>query len=280
MFSYRHSYHAGNFADVVKHVILVALIEALQRKDAPLCILDTHAGIGQYDLQRAESQQTGEFRDGIARLWEEGGVPPPVERYLALVRAINPDGLLRFYPGSPRLARQLLRPQDRLQLGELNPSDHARLVREFANDPQVIVHLQDAYQSIKALLPPKEKRGLILIDPAFERKDEYQRLVTGLREGLRRFANGVYAIWYPLLSAPLRQRFHDEMIATGIRKILRVELSLAPLGTDMRMVGSGMLIINPPWQIESALNEALGWLHTRLAPTGLGGVDIDWLVPE
>src|SRR5512138_1370356 len=200
MFGYRHLFHAGNFADVTKHVILVALLEALQRKETPFAILDTHGGIGRYALDSAEAQKNREFADGIGRLWKRGDAPESVARYLALVKRFNGAGELHLYPGSPRIARDFLRAQDRLVVTELNPHDHATLKDEFAGDGQVSVHLQDAYQGLKAFLPPREKRGMVLIDPAFELRDEYERLVQGVTQAWKRWPTGIYAIWYPIQS--------------------------------------------------------------------------------
>ncbi len=280
MFSYRHAYHAGNFADVVKHVTLTLLLQSLQRKETAFCFLDTHAGIGRYDLHWDQAQQTGEYRDGISLIWEASDPPAVVQAYLQAVHALNRGDRLRYYPGSPRIARHLLRPQDRMVLGELNPYDHAMLDKEFAGDRQVRVHQQDAYQSIKAFLPPKERRGLVLIDPAFELKDEYRRLASGLKEGHRRWPTGIYAVWYPVMSHTLTKRFKDNIAASGIRKILCAELTVCAETDLNRMHGSGMLIINPPWQLDEQLNELLPWLWRQLSPTREGGVHIDWLVPE
>lgn len=280
MFGYRHAFHAGNFADVVKHSLLVALLEALQRKDTPLCVLDTHAGLGRYDLASPEACKNREYAEGIGRVYAEGSAPPAAARYLELVRALNAGGsALRWYPGSPRIARALLRPQDRLVLTELNRADHAVLKREFAGDRQVAVHLQDAYQGLKAFLPPAERRGLVLIDPAYELKDEYERAAAGLAGAHRRWPTGVYALWYPLLTASLARGLHEGLRAGGIRKVLRAELWVRPEARD-RLSGSGMLIVNPPWRLEAELAELLPWLQARLCQLPPGEVRVDWLVPE
>lgn len=280
MFSYRHVYHAGNFADVVKHLTLTLLLQALQRKDTPFCFLDTHAGIGRYDLHWDQAQQTGEYRDGIGRIWEASDPPAAVQVYLTAVRTLNRGNKLRYYPGSPRIARHFLRPQDRMNLSELNPYDHAMLEKEFAGDRQVGVYLQDGYQSLKALLPPKERRGLVLIDPAFELKDEYRRLIAGLKEGWRRWPTGTYAVWYPVMSPTLAKRFKDRVAVSGMRKILSAELTIHAQTELNRMQGSGMLIINPPWQLDEQLQALLPWLWRQLSPGQEGGVYVDWLVPE
>ncbi len=279
MFGYRHSFHAGNFADVCKHVTLTVLLNALQRKETPLFFLDTHAAIGRYDLASEQALKTGEYHDGIGRLWGLREGPAEVLDYLGVVGAFN-AGELRWYPGSPRIARHLLRGQDRMALTELNRTDHETLRQEFAGDPQVAVHLHDAYLGLKAFLPPKERRGLVLIDPAFEQEEEYHRLVEGLTTALGRWPTGMYAIWYPILTRGLAERFHTMVVATGVRKVLRVELTVRPPVERHRLNGSGLLIINPPWQLDQRLTEVFDWLRERLEEPGQGGSRVDWLVPE
>ncbi|HEY9197988.1 MAG TPA: 23S rRNA (adenine(2030)-N(6))-methyltransferase RlmJ [Gammaproteobacteria bacterium] len=281
MLSYRHIYHAGNFADVFKHVVLVQLLRALRRKDTPFCVLDTHAGIGRYDLNADEAQKNREFAAGVLRVLDCADRPGAVEDYLALVRAENADAqILTHYPGSPRLIRALLRPQDRLILSELHKADHAQLRQLFAGDAQVGVHLQDAYQGLKAFLPPKEKRGLVLIDPPYERKDEYERVAEHLELAYRRWPTGVYAIWYPVLSRSLVTRFHQHISATGIRKILCAELCVEDDTDRARFSGSGLLIVNPPWPLQDEIAALLPWLWECLAPDGRGATRVDWLVSE
>lgn len=281
MLSYRHIYHAGNFADVFKHVVLVQLLRALRRKDAPFCVLDTHAGIGRYDLNADEAQKNREFANGVLRVLDCADRPGAVDDYLALVRDEN-AGTENFahYPGSPRLFRALLREQDRLVLSELHKADHAQLKQLFAGDAQVGVHLQDAYQSLKAFLPPKEKRGLVLIDPPYERKDEYERVAQGLKLAYERWQTGVYAIWHPVLSRSLVTRFHSLITATGIRKILCAELCVEDDTDRARFAGSGLLIVNPPWPLQEEIAAVLPWLWRCLAAEGRGGTRVDWLVPE
>lgn len=281
MLSYRHIYHAGNFADVFKHVVLVQLLRALQRKDAPLFVLDTHAGIGRYDLAADEAQKNREFAAGVQRTLECVEPPEAVAEYLDLVRAENADDeTLRHYPGSPRLIRALLRPQDRLALTELHPADFAALKTLFAGDRQVAVHRQDAYQGLKAFLPPRERRGLVLIDPPYELKDEYARVAAGLQAAHARWPTGVYAVWYPILSRSLVTRFHDAVTATGIRRILCTELRIGADTGRSAFVGSGLLIVNPPWPLQDELARPLRWLRHCLDPQARGGERLDWLVPE
>ncbi len=280
MFGYRHLYHAGNFADVTKHVILIALLESLWRKETPFAILDTHGGIGRYRLDSEQALKNREFDAGIGRLWSRTEMPAIIHRYLDTVRRYNSTHQLLVYPGSPRIAREWLRAQDRLLVTELNPYDHATLKAEFAGDQQVSVHLQDAYQGMKAFLPPKEKRGLVLIDPAYELQDEYERLVQSVTAAWLRWPTGIYAIWYPIQSQGLVTRLHDAMRNSGIRKVLCAELTKRPADQRSSLNGSGMLIINPPWQLETTLEPALAFLQQLLQERGNGSHRIEWLVGE
>lgn len=254
--NYRHAFHAGNFADCFKHALLIWLIRALQRKPAPIMVLDTHAGIGRYDLTSGPATRTGEWRQGIAKLLDDP--PPPLADYVALVREIG------LYPGSPRLARRLLRAQDRLLCCELHPEDVADLRGIFAKDRLVAVHHRDAWEALGALLPPAERRGLVLIDPPYEADDEFARLVEGLRRGHARFASGVFAAWYPVKHrAPVRE-FFAAMQASGIRDIVAAELLLrAPLD-PARLNGCGMLVINPPFRFAQEAPAILAALLDRL----------------
>jgi 23S rRNA (adenine2030-N6)-methyltransferase len=281
MLSYRHSYHAGNFADVVKHVVLVALIQAITRKPAPCYFHDTHAGCGVYALDSVEALRGREFDNGIGRIWQEQEVPPVVQAYLEVVREWNP-GLPtpRYYPGSPAIAQSLLRQQDRILLSELHPQDHAELVQQFHDDRRIQIHKQDAYQGLKAFLPPVEKRGLVLIDPPYERKDEYDRVVAGLKTAYARWRNGVYAIWYPIMSAGLQTRFLEACESTGIRKQLHAEFRISPFSPDKKFIGCGVIVVNPPWQVDVTIETALHWLCTPLQQHREAVARVSWLVPE
>ena len=281
--NYRHAYHAGNFADVVKHAVLALLLERLAAKPAPFFVLDSHAGIGRYDLQSEPSLRTGEAGGGIGRLTAGlagAEAPPELAGYLAAVAALNPDGGARWYPGSPRLARTLMRPSDRLVLAEAHPEDARTLKREFAGDPQVQVHCRDGYEALKAFLPPAERRGLVLIDPPYEAADEAERLAHGLALAHRRWPGGVFALWYPIKERPWVWRLHEALAATGIRRQLLVELTIFPEDDWRRLNGCGMIVINPPWRLDDALGKLLPHLHRALAPAGDGGWRVDWLVPE
>ena len=277
--NYRHSYHAGNFADVVKHAIVALVLAHLKRKDAPFFVLDSHAGLGAYDLAANESEKTGEWRDGIGRLLAEPNPPKELGDYLAAVRSLNPEGDLRHYPGSPALAAQLTRPQDRLAFVELHPEDHATLKRRFAGDRRVGVHHGDGYAALKRLLPPPERRGLVLIDPPYEAGDETKQLRQGLAEALRRWRGGIFILWYPIKRRSVVDRFHADLAMLGPPPTLVAEVTTR-LGEDGdRLAGSGLAIVNPPWQLDQALAVLLPRLASILADGG-GRHRLDWLVPE
>jgi 23S rRNA (adenine2030-N6)-methyltransferase len=280
LLAYRHLFHAGNFADVFKHALLARLLIALGEKDKPYCYLDTHAGTGRYDLRHAWAEKAREYANGIGRIWDRTDAPELLAPYLSAVRAENPDGRLRFYPGSPRVARRLLRPVDRMILTELNKRDCADLASLFAADSRVQVVCQDGYQALKAYLPPKERRGLVLLDSSFDRAGEFARITEALAALTRRWATGVYAVWYPLMEPAAMRRFEREVIESGIRKILKLELTVAPESWTPTMRGCGMLIVNPPWKLDAVAKPLLAWLADTLAQSGSGGSSVRWLVPE
>lgn len=274
MLSYRHAYHAGNHADVLKHAVLVLLLNALRRKDKPFVCIDTHAGAGRYDLSDPRALQTGEAAAGVARWWQSKAAP--LAPWLALVRALNPDGQLRWYPGSPLLARALLRDGDRLALCELHPTDYAALATEFAGDPAVRVARADAHTQLKAWLPPPERRGLVFVDPPYELRGEEAQVVELLSEGHRRWATGVYAIWYPILTRLAAQRFVERLGGTGIRRQLTIEYMPEGEESLAGLKGSGVLIVNPPYQ----LDEELEALAAVLADGDATRARVRWTVGE
>ena len=280
--NYRHAYHAGSFADVVKHAILALVLSHLKQKEKPFFVLDTHAGIGRYDLASVEAMKTKEAEGGILRLWAAPRVPAELEDYLACVRALNGrgKGAPRWYPGSPRLMRQLMRPQDRLVAVELHPDDAARLAAEFRRDPAVKVMRMDGYTAAKSLLPPAERRGLVVIDPPFEETDEFERLARGLRQAYRRWATGIYAIWYPVKDVAAAAAFLDAVKASGIRRILSTELWVEKPGDPEKLTGTALLLVNPPWNLQPALESMLAFLSAVLARAPGAGFKVSWLVPE
>lgn len=306
--NYRHAYHAGNFADVLKHITLALVIDYLKRKDAAFRVIDTHAGIGRYDLSSPEAQKTGEWRDGIGRLIGPAAEPiddPALAELLAPYRDVvrrqaglppEPTGAhsgpsvsppaeggaiaeLDSYPGSPWLARRLLRPGDKLIANELHPDDNAALARLFARDKQVSVMGLDGWTALKSLLPPPERRGVILIDPPFEEAGELDRLVTGLEAAVKRFATGVYLLWYPIKDPKPVARMQRRMAQLGLAKLMRIELSIGDDSDPGVLSGCGLIVVNPPYLLEQQLARILPELARRLTVCAEqpGSYRLDWL---
>ena len=251
--NYRHAFHAGNFADCMKHALLVALLRSLQRKPAPLFVLDTHAGTGHYDLESEPARRTGEAAAGIARLLHD--TPAPLADYVALVRQLG------LYPGSPELIRALLRPDDRLACCELHPEDHAALRARFRHDPRTAVHMRDGWAALKGLLPPVRKRGFVLIDPPYEDPSEFKNLAAGLTVARARFPGCVIAAWYPVKHlTPVRALFNQ----LTVRDVIAAELLLREPLDPARLNGCGLLIVNPPFQFEQQAEPILEALLARL----------------
>ena len=278
--NYRHLFHAGNFADIFKHTLLVVLLEALNRKPAPWCLFDSHAGAGLYDLHAEEARRSGEAAGGIGRLWPaRAAAPPPVAQLCAAVAAVNPglatDALPRFYPGSPLVAANLARAHDRLVLAELQPEEALLLRTHLRRDARVAVHVRDGYEMLKALTPPAERRGLALLDPPFEKATEFVQMLQALRVTQRRWSEGVYALWYPLKDQPAVRRFERELRHLKARRVLLAEFRAAPAGTP-GLHACGLALINPPWQIEQGSEAALEFLRDTLAPQ-CGGYQLRWL---
>ena len=276
--NYRHAFHAGGFVDVVKHLILTRIILYFQRKAAAFRVIDTHAGRGRYDLTSREAERSPEWRDGIARVLAKG-LPPLAAPYLKIIRAMNPDGLAT-YPGSPLLTRKLLRPQDRLEAVELHPEDADALKAEFAGDIQTRVIALDGWLALGAHVPPKEKRGLVLVDPPFEEDGEWERLVEGLVKAHKRFSGGTYALWYPLKEPREVEGFVRALRGTGIAKVLRIELTIRKPSTPSRLFGTGMIVVNPPFVLEEEMRGLLPALAEVLADEGRGGWRVEWVRGE
>lgn len=264
MLSYRHSFHAGNHADVLKHLTEVAILDYLLQKDKPLCYHDTHAGAGLYSLQSSQAQKTAEYTEGIGKLWHYQPQSPLLGKYLDLVKQLNPDGELNFYPGSPKIAAMLLRAGDQLQATELHPSDFPLLQSQFLQRRLTRIENIDAFAGIKAMLPPLVKRGLVLIDPPYELKTEYQDLIKGLQEAYKRFPQATYAIWYPVIERSSIEAFIAAIVATGIKNQLRIEFNLHADSPGHGMTGSGMLVINPPYTLAQSLAPALSEMQQQL----------------
>jgi len=281
--NYRHAYHAGNFADVVKHAVLCRVLTHLREKPAAFRIIDTHAGAGRYDLAGPEAGKTLEWRDGIGRLMG-ATLPPPVGAlltpYLDAVAALNPDGRLARYPGSPVLAQALLRRQDRLIACELEPRAAAALERELAGDNRAKAIAIDGWTALTAYVPTTERRGVVLIDPPFEQPDEFARLGQGLAAAHRKWPTGIYLLWYPIKDPAEVQRFTRGLVRCGIAKMLRVELILPTAGPNTGLRGSGLIAVNPPWTLQDELKLLLPVLAEVLSRGATSAVTLDWLAGE
>ncbi len=282
--NYRHDYHAGNFADVFKHVALRLLLGAMHRKPKPFFYLDTHAGRPEYALDGEAASRTAEWRHGIGRLWHRNGLDAGVAAHVALVHewpGNTESSQPRVLPGSASVAQSLLRPQDRAAFCETLAAAAHELRDGFEADERVAVHERDGYEALKALLPPSERRGVVLVDPPFEQPGEFDRLVSGLRTAHARWANGVFALWYPLKDEAAVASFKENLAAAGIPRILTAELWPWPRDVGARFAGCGLAIVNPPWQLDEQLRSALACLSDELAADpDRAGYRVEWLVGE
>lgn len=281
MLSYRHAFHAGNHADVLKHLVLVQVLQYLNHKDKPWWYVDTHAGAGIYDLDSDYARKNAEHDSGIVRLWGRTDLPAAVADYVDVVRGLNADGRLRLYPGSPWIASRLMRPQDRLRLFELHSTDVGLLRRSFAElGRQVRIEAADGFEGLKAVLPPPPRRALTLIDPAYEVKTDYRQVVTALKAGMARFATGIYIVWYPLLPRHEARELPEKLKRLPGMRWMNLTLSVrAPSAEGYGMHGSGLFMINPPWSLADTLGEVLPWLAGVLGQddTANYGLDIQTL---
>lgn len=280
MLSYRHSYHAGNFADVLKHITQVLIIEALQQKQKPFVYYDTHAGAGRYDLKSKSGQKIAEYKLGIRKLMQQQDMPPLLRRYSDIVKSINTDGKLKFYPGSPLVANLLMDRKSRLELSELHPSDFNLLQQEFENSRNCKVTKIDGFKNLLAKLPPIQRRGLILIDPPYELKTEYNDVVKGVKQAYKQFATGVYAIWYPVVSRHNIESFCKRFKNSGIKNILRIEMCMGEDKEEHGMTGTGLIVVNPPWKLKSQMQETLPWLTKVLKQDEYARFKVEQLVSE
>lgn len=275
--NYRHAFHAGNFADVFKHALLLELIDALTAKGKPLCYFETHAGRGSYALDGPEAGKTGEWREGIGRLWTRD-VPPALQRYAAAIHALNPDGTLRAYPGSPQLAARALRPGDSLVLCELQPDEAEALRSRFRGDRRTHVHARDGYAALHALLPPRERRGLVLIDPPFEAQErEFETIETALARARARWPSGVYAVWYPIKLRSASAPFHRHLARGPFERVLVAELLVRADDSPLRLNGCGLLVANPPWRFDARGAALLPALRATLAQSPAASATQRWL---
>jgi 23S rRNA (adenine2030-N6)-methyltransferase len=284
--NYRHAYHAGNFADVVKHAVLCRMLAHLGQKPAAFRVIDTHAGSGVYDLAGLEAGKTGEWRDGIGRLLGDDARDLPAEPrallapYLDAVAALNPSGKLACYPGSPALVQSMLRRQDRLIACELEPQAATALAHQLRGDARSKALAIDGWTALSAYVPPKERRGLVLIDPPFEQPDELARLATGLEAAHRKWPTGGYLLWYPIKDAAEVMSFIRKLSRLGIDKMLRIELIVATASEDLGLRGSGLIAVNPPWTLHDELKVLLPSLAVALSRGGKAVTTLKWLAVE
>lgn len=269
MLAYRHAFHAGNHADVFKHLVLVQVLHYMNLKDKPYRFIDTHAGAGMYSLRDHQARLNSEFANGVARLWHsregDSGMPSAVKDYLDLVRAMNPGGQLTAYPGSPALARKLLRPIDQMRLFELHPTDHRLLCAEFAGQRQVQVHATDGFDGLKGQVPPSSRRAVVLMDPSYEGHRDYGRVVTSLREAITRFADGVYMVWYPQVAKVESSQLPRRLKSIAPKGWLHASLTVQqPDAQGFGLTGSGVFILNPPYTLHATLGAVLPWLVRTL----------------
>lgn len=275
MLSYQHEYHVGNHADVLKHAVLAIVVRALQRKPTPLRVIDCHAGAGVYDLTSPLTQRGREFESGVGRLFGARDAPASLAPYLDALARLNPNGRLIRYPGSAQLALSLLRPADQLELFELHPQALAALRRSFAGCRQVHIHKRDALEGLVAVVPPKERRGVALLDSAYEDKDDYRRVPVALAAAARRWGHGVYLVWYPLIRQSGTARLLGDLADLGLPRSYRVELMLAPSAAGLR--GSGLVIVNLPHGVDAELAALLPWLNGKLADGTASTWHAGWL---
>lgn len=265
MLSYRHAFHAGNFADVLKHFTLIQLIDYLQQKDKAVCYIDTHAGAGGYALNSDYALKNSEFVSGIGKLWAQDVLPTALERYVSLIKSLNVGKQLLRYPGSPLISKHLLRPQDRMVLFELHSTEIKLLHTLMKRDPRITVNHDDSLSNAIKLLPPKERRGLILIDPSYEMKTDYAQVVDTLEKMYKRFATGTYALWYPVIERRRIDKLENKLRLSGIKNMQLFELAIAADGVNSGMTACGMIVINPPWTLKAQMQEVLPFLVQQLS---------------
>ncbi|HXH54199.1 MAG TPA: 23S rRNA (adenine(2030)-N(6))-methyltransferase RlmJ [Gammaproteobacteria bacterium] len=280
--NYKHSYHAGGFSDVLKHIVVIAIMNEMIRKDKPLCYVDTHAGRGLYHLGSAFAKKTDEFVMGVQKLLSYyhasnsiRSVPKLIETYIRMIQRL---GYPEYYAGSPLIAEAFLRETDRLILMELQSEEHRILQKNVRGDHRIAVHHQDGYLGLKAFLPPSERRGLTLIDPAFEKPEEWKQLLASIKVALKQFPTGVFAIWYPIKDLWQVKHFLKSIASLGLESAVIAELGIYPQDAPLSLMGSGMLIINPPWQCTAVLEETLPWVWKALAVNEAGGWRVQKLV--
>ncbi|MGL4614765.1 MAG: 23S rRNA (adenine(2030)-N(6))-methyltransferase RlmJ [Shewanella sp.] len=281
MLSYRHGYHAGNYADVLKHTLLLQTLQLMHKKDKPLVYIDTHAGAGGYALTDEFAQKTGEYLEGVAKLWDKPDLPKSLQDYVEAVRHFNEDNpqALEFYPGSPAIVDVELGPKDRMVLHELHSSDHLLLEDYFRGDKQVKVIKGDGLKGLIAAVPPLERRALVLVDPSYEIKTDYQDVAETLIKAHKRFATGVFMLWYPVVNRAQTEGMLSRLANSGIKRQLRIEQAISPDSTEFGMTAAGLWVINPPWQLDDIALELTDYLAKALGQAG-GSVTVKWEVGE
>ncbi|MGJ0486808.1 MAG: 23S rRNA (adenine(2030)-N(6))-methyltransferase RlmJ [Methylomicrobium sp.] len=280
MLSYRHAFHAGNFADVLKHLVLMHIIEHLKKKDKPFCYIDTHAGAGLYALDSEFALKNREFETGILKLWRRDDLPIGIQRYVDLVRQFNHGQALAHYPGSPSIAATLMRKDDRLFLYDLHSTEFKFLYALFKKDHRIRIFHTDGLTDSLGVLPPKERRGLVLIDPSYELSGDYRAVTETLKKMYKRFATGIYALWYPVIDRQRIRRLERELQQSGIANIALFELGIAPDSKGHGMTASGMIVINPPWTLATEMRQELPWLAEVLGAEKQGSYRFPSLVHE
>lgn len=280
MLSYRHGYHAGNYADVLKHTMLLQVLKLMHKKDKPMAYIDTHAGAGGYALTDEFAQKTGEYLDGIAKLWQQDDLPEALVNYVADVRHFNQGKEeLSFYPGSPAFVDMNMRQKDRMVLHELHPRDFDLLNEQFQGDRSVKVLKTDGLKGLMAAVPPIERRGVVLIDPSYEIKTDYVEVANAIIKAHKKFATGTFMLWYPVVDRAQTESMLNRLKQSGIRRQLRIEQSVKPDSHAFGMTAAGLWVINPPWQLDEAAKETVDCLHKRLNEGG-GSVTVQWEVEE
>jgi len=264
LLSYRHAFHAGNFADVLKHSVLTLVLEYMSRKEKGFYYIDSHSGAGMYSLADEYAQKTGEYKDGIAKIIDLKHIPEALQSYVDLIESLNNDGELTLYPGSPGIAKQLVRRQDSAHLFELHPTDIEHL-REYAQRwHKSHVKQSDGYQGVLGLLPPPSRRGVVLIDPPYELKEDYQKAVRTIIQAYRKFATGTYILWYPVVKRELVEKMVNDFTSSDVKDVLQVEFCQSPDTDEYGMTGTGLFIVNPPWQLAKQLKEILPFMKENI----------------
>ena len=280
MLSYRHAFHAGNFADVLKHIVLLEVLAYLAQKEKPFCVIDTHAGAGKYALDSDYALKTREFDTGISQLWQRDDLPPSVANYVDLQKRFNANGQFNNYAGSPLLIKQVLREKDRLHLFELHSTEVGLLKTTMKQDKRIRIEHADGLKNSLALLPPIERRGLVLIDPSYEIKSDYTDVVKTLIQMHKRFATGTYALWYPVIERGRNQALEMAFKKSGIKNIQLFELGIHADNSGRGMNASGMIVINPPWNLATTMQTVLLWLADIFGENGAGNFRVETLVSE